>query len=68
MVQKIKAPALSGARPLQEVMQRGSYHCPELRPNDGRPNSMDAYNLPSLINGKRVWRDGRTEETTEAQP
>lgn len=68
MVQKIKAPALSGARPLQEVMQRGSYLCPELRPYEGRPNAMDAHNLPSLINGKRVWRDGRTEEITQAQP
>ena len=66
MVAKLHAPALSGARPLQEVMQRGSYQCPELRPYEGRPNAMDAYNLPSLINGRRVWRDGRVEETTKA--
>ncbi len=33
-----------------------TYDGAELRPFDGRPGAMDAYGLPSLIAGQRVWR------------
>lgn len=62
MVQAIRPPNMPAAKPLTNVSERGDYLCPELRPYEGRPNAMDAYNLPSLINGRRVWRDGRVEE------
>ena len=33
-----------------------NYLGPELRPYEGRPGAMDAYDLPSLVNGVRVPR------------
>lgn len=33
----------------------------ELLPYSGRPGAMDAYALPSLALGKRMYRDGRVE-------
>jgi hypothetical protein len=31
-----------------------TYSGKELRPFQGRPGAMDAYNLPSMVDGKRV--------------
>lgn len=62
MIQKLNGPSVASAKPINPIMQRDSYNCPELRPYQGRPGAMDAFNLPSLINGRRVWRDGRVEE------
>jgi len=61
-MQNNRLPLMPSARPTQDVMTRESYNCPELMPLNVRPRSMDAHNLPSLINGRRVWRDGRVEE------
>lgn len=35
------------------------YPCPELRPFDGRPSAMDAFNQPSRMGNWLVYRDGR---------
>lgn len=32
------------------------YHAPELRPYEGREGAMDAFDLPSLVNGVSVPR------------
>jgi len=34
----------------------GIYDGSELKPYEGRPNAMDAFELPSILNGQRVWR------------
>lgn len=33
-----------------------TYDGQELKPFDGRPGAMDAYRLPSLVNGRREVR------------
>lgn len=45
---------LVGARKLVNATIRETYTGAELRPYDGRPGAMDAYNLPSLQGGRRV--------------
>lgn len=40
----------------QHLRDPGTYDGAELRPFEGRPGAMDAYGLPSLIQGRRVWR------------
>jgi hypothetical protein len=44
-----------------DVMERDTYHCPELRPFQGRPGSMDAYKLPSRIGNKFFFLKGHTK-------
>ena len=39
----------------------GTYEGNELKPYTGRPNAMDAYNLPSLMGGQRLYRGSRKE-------
>lgn len=41
----------------------GTYDGRELKPCEGRPNAMDAFALPSLINGQRVWRKSTKEQS-----
>ena len=48
------------AKPVS-VYKKESYEGKELKTYEGRPNAMDAFNLPSLIGNTRVWRNGRTE-------
>lgn len=40
----------------QHLRDGATYDGAELRPFEGRPGAMDAYGLPSLIQGRRVWR------------
>lgn len=45
------------AEPVRHV-PRGNYDPIELRAFDGRPGSMDAYKLPSMVDGVRVPYNG----------
>ena len=47
----------SGTAPAP-IRHPGTYDGAELRPYQGRPGAMDAFALPSLINGRRVGRGG----------
>ncbi|ABM32189.1 hypothetical protein QRO08_16780 [Paracidovorax citrulli] len=38
------------------------YPCPELRPFDGRPGAMQAFDLPSRMNNRLHYRDGRVTD------
>ncbi len=38
------------------------YRCPELRPFDGRPGAMQAFDLPSRMNNRLHYRDGRVTD------
>jgi hypothetical protein len=40
----------------QHLRDGATYDGAELRAFEGRPGAMDAYGLPSLISGQRVWR------------
>lgn len=40
----------------------GTYEGNELKPYEGRPNAMDAFKLPSLMGGQRVWRGNVKEQ------
>lgn len=51
------APVCNGA-------SREPYQAPELRPFIGRPGAMHAYTLPSRVNQRRTWPDGRVTELT----
>ena len=42
-------------------MVKDPYQGNELAAFDGRPGAMDAFALPSMMMGVRIWRDGRTE-------
>ena len=44
----------------------GVYQGHELTAPPARPGSMEPYALPSRMGSKRVYRDGRTEETGSA--
>lgn len=44
-------PTLAGTA--RAHLSSSDYQCPELRPYQGRPGAMDAFALPSLINGQR---------------
>lgn len=47
----------------------GSYQGTELKPYDGRPHAMDAFDKPSLFMGVLHYRDGRKVAlATKAQP
>ena len=41
---------------MSEELNPNHYLAPELRPYDGRPGAMDAFDLPSLVDGRRVPR------------
>ncbi|MFG0674227.1 hypothetical protein [Delftia sp. WSY_7] len=45
-------------RPIRASTTQGTFHAPELLPS-GRPGAMDAFKLPSLISGKRVYPKGQ---------
>lgn len=47
-------------RVLVNSMIRERYVGNELRAFDGRPGAMDAFELPSVMMGVLVWRDGRS--------
>lgn len=49
------------APPIRNSSAKGTYTGAELLPYQGRPGAMDAYALPSLALGKRLYRDGRAE-------
>lgn len=49
--------------PVLNSTSYGPYHFPELAPFAGRPGAMDAFALPSRVGQRRVFRDGRVEET-----
>lgn len=49
------------APPIRNSNAKGTYNGSELRSYSGRPGAMDAYALPSLALGKRLYRDGRVE-------
>lgn len=51
----------AGKRTYSTGTVTGAYDGRELRPYEGRPSAMDAFKLPSLMNGHRHWRDGRKE-------
>lgn len=49
----------AASRVLTNACSREIYTAPELRPYNGRPGAMDAYNLPSLQGQRRVhYRTG----------
>ncbi len=50
-----KAPTVSQPR-AWDFHAAPNYVPKELRPFDGRPGAMDAYGLPSLVNGQRIAR------------
>ena len=43
-------------REINNSTQKDKYLGKELEPFSGRPGAMDAYKLPSLISGVRVYR------------
>ena len=45
-------------RPIRASTTQGTFHAPELLPS-GLPGAMDAFKLPSLISGKRVYPKGQ---------
>ena len=47
------ATARETVRRARAHLSSSEYQCPELRPYEGRPGAMDAFALPSLINGQR---------------
>lgn len=47
---------ITAPRHISNASTRGSYDGAELRPYQGRPGAMDAFALPSLMAGVRVWR------------
>lgn len=55
-----RAPAAQAPRyvtgPAANLFERSTYCGAELRPYTGRPGAMDAYRLPSLVNGKAAPR------------
>ena len=52
---------MSADTPILNSTSRGRYDGSELRPFEGRPGAMDAFNLPSRIGARRIYRDGRVE-------
>jgi hypothetical protein len=42
--------------PVSAMTTRGNYAGLELKPFEGRPGAMDAFALPSLVNGRLVVR------------
>lgn len=42
-------------------MVRECYHGRELQSFSARPGAMDAFDLPTVMSGVRIWRDGRRE-------
>ncbi len=46
-------PAQSRGGPRDYLTSR-DYRCSELAPFEGRPGSMDAFDLPSVVNGERI--------------
>lgn len=52
----------ASSRTLVNAGSLTNYDGAELRPNAARPGAMDAYNLPSRICDRRVYRDGREEQ------
>lgn len=48
------APAIDG--------EPKGYRCPELRPFDGRPGAMQAFDLPSRMNNRLHHRDGHVTD------
>ncbi len=49
------------AAPRESTLSYERYDGAELRPFTGRPHALDALEHPSVIQGSRVWRDGRRE-------
>ncbi len=49
------------AKPIGNPM-RGVYTCPELRPNADRPAAANAFELPSRMNNRLHYRDGRVTD------
>ena len=47
---------LTTARPINTPVANDTYDAKDLRPFDGRSGAMDAYRLPSIINGREVPR------------
>ena len=45
--------------PSMDMFERPDYEGKELHDYEGRPGAMDAYRLPSLINGQRVYPKGQ---------
>ena len=43
---------------IANAAMRAPYDGAELRPFAGRPGAMDAFALPSVMGGRRVWRKG----------
>ena len=50
------------ARSRSTVDAAETYDGAELRPFDGRPGAMRAFDLPSRVLARRFYRDGRVEE------
>jgi len=42
--------------PIKPSTAKGTYNGAELRPFDGRPGAMDAFDLPSVVGGVPVER------------
>lgn len=51
---KMKGESLAQEQAPTRLIPSGSYDGAELRPYEGRPHAMDAFALPSLVNGKQV--------------
>lgn len=50
-----------GPVPISNATARGVYDGAELRPYAGRPGAMRAFDLPSRVEARRYYRDGRIE-------
>ena len=55
-------PGASGPGRLCNTSTSDDYTGAELRPFDGRPGAMDAFDKPSRIGNALTWRDGRAEK------
>ena len=52
----LKAPTKNNTWLAEHNRKASNYNGAELRPYEGRPGAMDAYQLPSVINGVRIPR------------
>jgi len=60
---KKKPPMSAIAQPIRMDMRNGTYEGRELKQNPGIPDSrFEAFRLPSIWGGWRIWPDGRKEK------
>ena len=54
-------PVLTPLRTVMPGTMKGIYNGDELKPYEGRPGAMDAFDKPSKMGSRLHYRDGRVE-------